>query len=174
MVTVTVTVVVIVSVMNVREKENMPIASEKKRTYWLKYRSRVGCGCDLSHYRQQIKTAKKRVVVHGPRNSKHRTRPQGHLLAEMKWEQWDRSYAAVFSFKNKHGHLQLPSCSNRETRRLLTWLGRQPEETTWNAQLPKRKVDRVNGGIQCQSTTTTRRERKGSMGQNVQHVTGTP
>jgi hypothetical protein len=42
----------------------------------------------------------------------------------MKWEQWDRNYAAVLSFAKKHGHLKLPS-SNSETRRLLTWLGRQ-------------------------------------------------
>jgi hypothetical protein len=39
----------------------------------------------------------------------------------MKWEQWNRNYAAVVSFAKEHGHLRLPT-SNHETRRLANWL----------------------------------------------------
>jgi hypothetical protein len=37
---------------------------------------------------------------------------------------WDHNYADVLSFAKEQGHLNLPS-TNRETRRLSTWLRRQ-------------------------------------------------
>jgi hypothetical protein len=37
---------------------------------------------------------------------------------------WDRNYADVLSFAEEEGHLNLPT-TNRETRRLSTWLKRQ-------------------------------------------------
>jgi hypothetical protein len=44
---------------------------------------------------------------------------------------WDRNYALVLSFAKEQGHLNLPS-TNRETRRLATWLRRQKQR----AQMP--------------------------------------
>jgi hypothetical protein len=72
-----------------------------------------------------------------------------------KCDQWDRHYDAVFLFAKKHGHLKLPS-SNMETRRLLTWLGRQKNR----AQVPDYQKEKLTTLLEAYNVYQQPREEK--------------
>jgi hypothetical protein len=72
-----------------------------------------------------------------------------------KCEQWDRNYVAVFLFAKKHGHLKLPS-SNSETRRLLTWLGKQKSR----AQMPNYQKEKLTALLEAYNVYQQPREEK--------------